>query len=122
MVIARDAIPAVVLPREEVSCEALGGDVVVRGMDLPESMRFYAARRRLVVPQGDESEDEAVQRAGITLIPMVLSWCVLAADDKPVYSESEWSAWAGRHLVEAFELFTVASRLSGTDAADQKKD
>lgn len=122
MVISRDAIPPVELPKQVVACVPLGGDVIVRGMDLSQAMSFFALRRKLIEPQEGETEDEAAQRSGITLVPFVLSMCVLADDEKPVYSEAEWSIWCGKHLVAAFELFTVATRLSGTDAADQKKD
>ena len=122
MVIARDAIPTVELPREVVLCEPLGGDVIVQGMNLSQALTFFATREREIQPKEGETEEAAVQRSGIVLIPLVLSMCVLAADEKPVYSEAQWSVWCGRNLVAAVGLFKVATRLSGTDAADKKKD
>ncbi len=118
-VISRETIAPVVLPQEEVPAPAIGGDVLVQGMDLPRLQRFAAARRRALEPKPGESEAEAQERAGSELLPMALEMCVLAADGLPVYSAAQWASFAARHAEEAMALFGAVMRLSGQD--DEKK-
>lgn len=114
-VVARDQIAACELPQEEVDCPAIGGVVLVRGMDMPQLMRFRAAQRRASTPQAGESEEDAMQRAGGEVLPLLLESCVLAADGLPVYTAAQWGIFAVRNLQATMDLSTVALRLSGQE-------
>jgi hypothetical protein len=116
MVISRNAIARVALPEEQVEVPEIGGTVLVRGMDMPRLGRFEAARRRYVQPEDGETEQEAVERAVLELIPLALHLCVLADDGQPVYSPAEWAAFAVRHGDRVAELWRVVERLAGLDA------
>lgn len=115
MLISREAIAPVALPEEHVEVPEIGGTVLVRGMDMPRLGRFEAARRRYVQPQGDETAEEAAERAVLELIPLALHLCVLAADGQPVYSPAEWAAFSVRHGKRVGELWQVVERLAGLD-------
>lgn len=121
MPIARASIQPVRLRTAEVPCAPLGADVTVRGMDLPQLLDFQDARRSLVAPLEGESPDQHDSRRMARLIPLVLSMCVLADDGEPIYSEAEWRIWCAQHVAEGFELFSVATSLSGADPEAQKK-
>lgn len=117
----RDQIQPIELPRQEVECAALGGAVVVQGMDLADWMRFAALRRRVEAPLVDELPEDTAQRIGGELMPMGLHLCVLAADDRPVYTAAQWGIWAARHPSESMQLWELAMRLSGHDIDAEKK-
>ena len=119
--VARSAAPVVELPREAVTVEALGGDVVVRGMDMPEFMRFAAAQRRLQTPLPGETDEQCKERAIAEAVPFALSMVVLADDNLPLYTEPQWRAWGAKNIGSVLELFSVAMRLSGGKADDEKK-
>lgn len=121
--VARSAAPAVELPRDTVTVEALGGDVLVQGMGMPELLRFFAAQRRLSVPRAGESQEMANERANAELVPILLSMCVLADDDlRPLWTEAEWRAWGtGKNATAALALFAVAMRISGQNRDEEKK-
>ena len=115
MPIARDQIPPLVLPREEVDVPGLGS-VWVQGLDMPGLLHFTATRRRAQEPREGETEQEAAERAGAELVPVLLERCVLAADELPVYTTAQWSIWMVRNGTAALDLFQHALRLSGQDA------
>ena len=119
--IRREDIPAVELPTQEVECQALGGAVLVRGMDLADWMRFAALRRRVEAPLQDELPEDTAQRIGGEVMPFALHLCVLAEDKRPVYSSAQWSVWAARHPSESMQLFSLAMELSGHDIDAEKK-
>ena len=119
--ISRDQIAPIELPEELVECQALGGEVIVRGMDLVDWLRFAALRRRVEAPLADELPDDTAQRVGAQLMPLALHLCVLAGDRQPVYSAAQWSVFAARHPVESMDLFSAAMRLSGQDIDGEKK-
>lgn len=116
MPIARDQIPSLALPREEVDVPGLGS-VWVQGMDMPGLLKFTATRRRAQVPQDGETEQEAAERAGAELVPVLLEMCVLADDEKPVYTTAQWSMWMVRNGAASLDLFQRALRLSGQDTS-----
>ncbi len=118
MLVNREDITPVKLPEEVVPVPEVGGSVLVRGMDMPRLARFDAARREYVQPQGDETPEQAIERATLELIPLALHLCVLAADGQPVYSPAEWAAFAVRHGGRVVELWRVVERLAGL--GDQK--
>lgn len=119
--VARSAAPAVELPRETVTVEPLGGDVLVQGMGMPELLRFFAAQRRFAQPLAGETKDQAAERANSELVPLALSMCVLADDGLPLYTDAQWRAWGARHAPAALGLFAVAMRLSGQGRDEEKK-
>ena len=119
--VARSAAPAVELPRETVTVEPLGGDVLVQGMGMPELLRFFAAQRRLAQPLAGESAEQAGERANAELVPVLLSMCVLADDQLPLYTEAQWRAWGAHNAPAALGLFAVAMRLSGQNREEEKK-
>jgi hypothetical protein len=117
----RSALPQPLLPQENVLVEALGGEVIVRGMDMEQQLRFSSMRRRLVQPQEGETADQAAERAGGPLVPLALSWCVVLADGQPAYSEAEWRIIGAMHPGEAISLFNATMRLSGQNTQAEKK-
>ena len=122
MAIARDAIPAMALPEEVVAVAALGGDVIVRGMDLPQMLRYKSAARAAAQPQPGEGEHDTAERIGGALVPLALSMCVLADDRLPVYTEGQWAYWCRDHMAAAVELAGVVLRMSGQAGDQEKKD
>ncbi len=120
MVVARDSLPVAELPRELVECEGIG-EVIVQGMGFGEGIRFSSAQKRLREPLPGETADETEDRVRGELVPMLLSMCVLAADEQPLYTRRQWAAWSFKNLGASIELFGVAMRLSGTDASAEKK-
>lgn len=120
-VVSRAQLPPVALPEEVVPCAALGGDVIVRGLDLPQLMQWSAEKRRLSVPRDGETEAEAQERAGARLVPLLLSMAVLLDDGLPAYTAAQWAAFGVRHPETVVALFQAATRLSGQDAEAEKK-
>lgn len=115
MVIARDAIAPMALPEQLVDVAAIGGQVLVRGMDLPRLARLDAARQRAQEPLPGETPEDTLHRASLEALPVVLHLCVLAADEQPVYSAAQWAVFLQRHQQAGIELANTALRLSGLD-------
>jgi hypothetical protein len=120
-VVARNSVPVVELPTECITVEPLGGDVLVRGMDMPQLLRFSAARRRLTEARAGETQPEADERALAELVPLALAMLVLADDGQPLFTETQWRAWGATQAAVALELFAVAMRLSGGEREAEKK-
>lgn len=108
------------LPSEEVTVESLGGEVLVRGMDMPQMLQYIAGRRSAAAPKAGESEEEANVRAGTEAVAKALAVTVLRADRQPLYTEQQWRAWGAQHLPEAMKLFSAAMRLSGQDGEGER--
>lgn len=108
------------LPIEEVTVESLGGEVFVRGMDMPQMLQYIAGRRTAAIPKDDESEEDANVRAGTEAVAKALAITVLKANKQPLYSEQQWRAWGAKHLPETMKLFSVAMRLSGQDGEAER--
>lgn len=121
MPITRNAIPPLLLPQEIVAVPALGGEVIVRGMSLPQLMQYSAARRRMAEALPGETPDDVAERLGGSLVPLALALCVLAEDELPVYTEAQWGYWVSSHASEAVQLVGVALRLSGQLGDQEKK-
>lgn len=116
MLVSRKSIVPIDLPEEQIEVAEIGGSVLVRGMDMPRLARFDAARRKHGEPQADESEDDALARAGLEVLPLLLHLCVFAEDDAPVYSVAEWAVFLRRHQSVGLRLADAALRLTGLDA------
>lgn len=119
--IARDAIEPVALPTRVVDVPAIGGAVLVRGMDMPQLLSFTAARRRAVAPLEGETEQQSGERASGELVPLLLHTSVVLDDGLPVYTAAQWAIFGTQHPQAALELWQVAIGLSGQDAAAEKK-
>lgn len=89
-----------VLARETMQVDALGGEVVVRGMTLAERLRA----------------SQAQDYAGVA---MTLAACVLDADDEPVLTQQEWEAFP--NIGEAVALYAKVSQLSALAREDVEK-
>lgn len=105
MVIERGSLPSPLPPAETVQCEELGGEVVVRGLDLRGHLQWSL----------DNREDRFGQ------VSRLLSLCVFAADQKPLWTAEQWEAWGARNRSAAFDLFSHCRRLSGLDEAEAEK-
>jgi hypothetical protein len=121
MAIDRASVRAVALPTETATIEAIGGEVIVRGMDMTQQLRFSATRRRLTAPMDGEDSDSAAERAGGELLPLALEMCVVLDDGTSVYTKAQWAVFGGQHPGDALELFNTAMRLSGQDSRAEKK-
>ena len=125
-VITRASVAAPTLPKETVEVEALGGDVVVRGLLLTERMALEqrivsaakAAREAAAAAPGQPQNDAGINAA----LPMLLTCCVLDADGQQLWSEAEWQIFGGKHPMQAVALFNVAWRLAGLDQAANAKN
>lgn len=109
MAVKRNELKAPVLPKEAVLVEALGGEVVVRGLLL---------RERLALMGVVSDTAGAVDFAHVC---KTLAICVLADDNEPVFSVDEWEAWGGQHMDAVLAMFSKAMELSGVNAEASKK-
>lgn len=119
--VSRAAIAPVDLPSEVVDVPAIGGAVLVRGMNMPQLLAFSARKRGAMAPLEGETEQAAAERAGAELLPELLAVCVLAGDGLPVYTAAQWAAFGSRHPQVAVQLWERAVALSGQDLAAEKK-
>lgn len=113
------------LPRETVEVEALGGEVVVRGLLLTERLDLEArivqlarARRAAQDAPGADASDPGVH----AILPQLLHMAVLDADGVQLWSEQQWQTFGGAHPGQAVALFNVAWRLAGFAQADNAKN
>lgn len=114
-IVTREQIAPCVLPEETVLAPSVGGDVLVRGMDITQVMRFKSQLRAIGKPRKGEDQATADERSGAEMLPILLSMTVLAADGDPVYSAAQWSAFAIKHMGEAMQIAEVSMRLSGLE-------
>lgn len=121
MLLARESIRPPALPSVELHVEPLGAAVQVRGMDMAQLLAFQAARRRLVEPQPGEAPEHAAQRATGELLPLLLSFTVLAGDGLPVFTVAEWKAWGVQHPDAVLQLWEAALAQSGQAPEQEKK-
>lgn len=115
-VIKRDTLPTPTVPKETLAVEALGGEVVVRGLLLSERMQV---QRQIVTLRKADAGDEGAVHA---ILPVLLALCVLDADGLPVFTQDQWQAFGARHADQAVELFNAAWRLSGFSTAEEAKN
>ena len=55
MAISRGDIKPVALPQESMQVDSIGGEVIVRGMDMPQLLDFLDRRRTLMQPGEGEA-------------------------------------------------------------------
>ncbi len=95
----------VTVPTERVQVDALGGEVLVRGLTLSQRVAIAAAAD-----------------GGAPGMLSILAATVLADDGEPLWPAEDWDLWAGQHLDDAVRLVTVARRLSGIDLEAARQD
>lgn len=111
MRVRREDVQAPVLPEEVVPVPELGGDVLVRGLNLAQRMTLSHAFRT--------KPDAFVDFGHLTPL---LALTVLDADDQPLFTEAEWAAWGAKNTAAAVHLWDVAWRLSDLDGKEAEKN
>ena len=113
-VIQRSALPKPTVPKETITVNALGGEVVVRGLLLSERLGI----QKTIVDIRKTDTNGNVH----TVLPVLLALCVLDADGLALFDHDGWQAFGGQHPDQAVELFNTAWRLSGFDGATEAKN
>ena len=117
-VITKAGTAGPVLPKETVEVEALGGEVVVRGLLLVELLGVQS--RIAALHAANKGGDMAASVSAI--VPDVLALCVLDADGASLFDQTQWQIWGGQHQGQALNLFNIAWRLSGMNRAATAKN
>ena len=97
------------LKEKVVSVPELGGDVLVRGLTLPQRLELQI-------------------RKGFENLPYMLSVAVLAESEpgkfEPVYTEEEWSLWGvpPKQYIATLTLSEVIRDLSDLDGSQAEKN
>jgi hypothetical protein len=112
MLIRKSDVKAPSLPEEVVSVPELGGDVLVRGLDLGERMNLA---HQLTDKSRPSSKDFG------HLAPL-LELSVLDADGEQLFTAAEWAAWGAKNLAAAVSLWDTAWRLSDIDGKQAEKN
>lgn len=109
MRVRKDQITISTQPREVwTQVDALGGEVLVRGLMLSEAFAVSLAAKN------DNAQ----------LVASTLARAVLCESDDglvPVMTAEEWDAWGGANLPEAMRLFNLSQTFSGGDIEDAAK-
>lgn len=111
-VLSRSSVAKPTLPKETVTVESLGGDVVVRGLLLTQRLTFV----RELTKTGDRNEDV------IAALPTLLAQAVVDDKGEQFWTADEWQVFGATHQSEALELFNTAMRLSGFAGEDTAKN
>jgi len=115
---ALSRLQPVALPREAVLVPALGGEVIVQGLLLSQRLELHALQTDLSTPRGDETADQARNRAGAHIVPLMLAAAVVSPEGRPLWGAADWETFGAVHPGPALELFDVAMRLSGMRVRD----
>lgn len=99
------------LPEELVPVPALGGDVLVRGLDL--GARLALSHQHRTKPG---------MTADFKHLAPLLAMTVLDADDQPLFTEQQWEAWGAQNMEQALHLWDIAWRLSDLDGKQAEKN
>lgn len=128
-VVKRANVAEPTLPRETVEVEALGGEVVVRGLllterlDLEARIVHHAKAAKAAREAAGGTDAGAAPAAGVhEVMPMLLHMAVLDADGLQLWSAEQWQQFGGKHAGQALALFNVAWRLAGFSQADNAKN
>jgi hypothetical protein len=127
-VIQRADVPGDVAVRQEiVPVESLGGDVIVRGRMLAETM-FLLSLGRAEDDEAPEGADGAkpkkltarerkvrAVRHGVDVVCETLHMQVVLEDGAPMFSARQWEQHGAQHPTELLALYKVAERLAGAD-------
>jgi len=118
----RNEVKTPSLRKETVTVEALGGDVVVRGLLLSELIERHQVVQSSKKQAAGETAEQAAARAGAQICALTLAKTVCLADGEPLYSVHEWEMFGAQHPGQALQLFHVSERLSGQVAGAVEKN
>jgi hypothetical protein len=124
----RADVPGAVTVRQEiVHVASLGGEVIVRGRMLAETMLLLSLR-------GNEADEEdavtadakpkkltarerkvRAVRHGVDVVCETLHMQVVLEDGEPMFSAEQWQQHGAQHPTELLDLYKVAERLAGAD-------
>lgn len=127
-VVKRSSVAAPMLPKQTVEVEAIGGDVVVRGLLMTEYMTVVQRMGGLVQAAKARSAADSAASAALgsadlaAVMPALLAIAVLDADGQPLWNEAEWQIFGGKHPLQAVALFNVAWTLAGLNADENAKN
>jgi hypothetical protein len=123
----RADVPGAVTVRQEiVHVASLGGEVIVRGRLLAETLLLQALGRA----EADEGDGEGAApakkltarqrkerdvRRGVDLVCETLHMQVVLEDGEPMFSAEQWQQHGAQHPTELLDLYKVAERLAGAD-------
>jgi hypothetical protein len=123
----RADVPGAVTVRQEiVHVASLGGEVIVRGRLLAETLLLQALGRA----EADEGDGEGAApakkltarqrkerdvRRGVDLVCETLHMQVVLEDGEPMFSAEQWQQHGAQQPAELLDLYTVAERLAGAD-------
>lgn len=102
-VLKKSDIKSPALPKETVQVDALGGEVVVKGLLMTERIALFQD------PSG-------------ATVARLLASTVFDGDGQQLFTEQEWDVWGATNFVASLDLFKVAKRLSGLDAEVEAKN
>ncbi len=122
MALERNQIKPPVLQKQSVQVDALGGEVVVRGLLLSERLELSALNGHVSQPKAGEGDDQARARGGAVMVAHTLARTVLLADGLPAYTAQEWDEFGATHPDAVLELFKVSRRMGGQDLEDVEKN
>lgn len=122
MVVKRGDIKPPVLPREAVSVDAIGGEVIVRGLLMSEQMAITTQILMAGKPQPGETDEAAGIRARSLRVAETLARTVVLDDGQPLWTAAEWDVFGSRESGAALQLFSVAQRLNGQDEEAAEKN
>lgn len=95
----KGAITAPILPKETVTVDELGGEVVVTGLLLKDRFALFV--------DAD---------SGFARVAQVLAATVIDADGLAIFTQKEWEEFGAVHSAAAINLFSIARKLSGLDS------
>jgi hypothetical protein len=123
----RADVPGAVTVRQEiVHVASLGGEVIVRGRLLAETLLLQALGRA----EADEGDGEGAApakkltarqrkerdvRRGVDLVCETLHMQVVLEDGEPMFSAEQWQQHGAQQPAELLDLYKVAERLAGAD-------
>jgi hypothetical protein len=98
-VLNKDNIARPTAPKEVVDVIELGGEVIVRGVTLTQRI--------------DLANNPSIAKA--------LSYCVVDAENNPIFNEQEWEDFGANQFAVCMSLFQKAKKLSGLDSETIEK-
>lgn len=119
MAIERDKVNAPPdLRQEEITVDAIGGPVIVRGLVLADRLELWAEEQ----PQKGETPEAAAKRSKATLVERQLARMVVLADGEPLWTVEQWKAFGQQHPDDAFRLYNLGNSFSGGDTKAIEKN
>lgn len=102
--IRRASLAAPTPPKEAVTVDSLGGEVIVRGLLLRDRLELATTSDKFAA------------------VSALLAATVVDADGEQLWTQGDWEAFGARHYDDALRLFVVAQRLSGLAGEEAEKN